>query len=81
MSPELQKYYEDYFDLFSNKGWNQLKEDFKNNALAINSVEAAKDENDLHFRKGQLSVIAHVLNLEAMVEQGYNDAQESEDAA
>jgi hypothetical protein len=30
-------------------------------------VEATKDETDLHFRKGQLVVIASMLNLETQI--------------
>ena len=54
-------------------GWKQLMEDLKSNAMVINSVEAAKDNEDLHFRKGQLSIIANLLNLEAQI-----DATEAE---
>jgi len=77
MTPELEKYYNNYFDLFNNEGWKQLKQDFANNAASINSVESTKDVDDLNFRKGQLSVIAHIINMEALIEQGYEDAQES----
>lgn len=80
MTPELQTYYENYLGLFPTVAWKQLKEDFSNNALAINSVEATKDENDMYFRKGQLSVIAHILNMEALIEQSYEEAKNNEDS-
>lgn len=79
MTPELEQYYNTYFDLFNTDGWKQLKQDFANNAVTINSVEATKDVEDLNFRKGQLSVIAHVLNMEALMEQAHEDAQKSEE--
>jgi len=41
--------------------------------MVINSVEAAKDNEDLYFRKGQLAIIANLLNLEAQI-----DATEAE---
>jgi hypothetical protein len=59
--------------MFGTDGWKQLMEDLKSNAMVINSVEAAKDNEDLHFRKGQLSIIANLLNLEAQI-----DATEAE---
>ena len=62
---EVEEYYNMFFDLFMTDGWKQLMEELKQNALAINSVEATKDLNDLYIRKGQLMVLAHILNLES----------------
>ena len=44
----------------------------------INSVELTKDVEDLHFRKGQLSIIANLLNLEAQLDTA--EQQQIEDA-
>ena len=52
-------------------------EDFNNNAMQINSVEATKDANDMHFRKGQLSVLAHLLNMETIVKTNYEEANKA----
>jgi|TARA_R100000479_G_scaffold80736_1_gene39220 hypothetical protein len=71
---ETQAYYDNYFSLFLTDGWKQLMEDFNNNAMQINSVEATKDANDMHFRKGQLSVLAHLLNMETIVKTNYEEA-------
>ena len=79
---ELELYYRNIRDMFGTEGWKQLMEDLKSNAMVINSVEAAKDNEDLHFRKGQLSIIANLLNLEAQLDtaeqQQLEDAQEEE---
>ena len=56
MKPELETYYNNYFDIFNTEGWKQLLEDFKSNANIINSVEATKDVDDMFFRKGQTIV-------------------------
>lgn len=74
MDQETQTYYDNYFSLFLTDGWKQLMEDFNNNAMQINSVEATKDANDMHFRKGQLSVLAHLLNMETIVKTNYEEA-------
>jgi hypothetical protein len=66
-------------DLFRTEGWKQLLEDLNSNAVLINSVEVTKDLEDLHFRKGQLSVIANILNLEAQIDTA--EQQLIEDAA
>ena len=74
MDQETQQYYDNYFSLFLTDGWKQLIEDFNNNAMQINSVEATKDSDDLYFRKGQLSVLAHLLNMETIVNTNYEEA-------
>ena len=76
MEPELEKYFNVYFDLFNTEGWKQLTEEFRNNGNVINSVESTKDVDDMYFRKGQLNVIAHLVNLEASVEQAHTEAKE-----
>ena len=70
---ELDLYHRNIRDMFGSPGWKQLMEDLKSNAMVINSVEAAKDNEDLYFRKGQLAIIANLLNLEAQI-----DATEAE---
>ena len=74
MDQETQQYYDAYFSLFLTDGWKQLVQDFNNNALQINSIEAAKDANDMFFRKGQLSVLAHLINMETIVTTNYEEA-------
>ena len=74
MDQETQKYYDSYFSLFLTDGWKQLVQDFSNNALQLNSIEAAKDADDMHFRKGQLNVLAHLINMETIVTTNYEEA-------
>jgi len=76
---ETQEYYDNYFSLFITDGWKQLTEDFSNNVLSINSVEAVKDANDMYFRKGQLNVLAHLINMETIVTTNYEEANKTED--
>ena len=82
---DLELYYRNIRDMFATDGWKQLMEDLNSNAMVINSVEAAKDNEDLHFRKGQLAVIANLLNLEAQIdaaeEQAMQEEEEVEEAA
>lgn len=79
MDQETQQYYDAYFSLFITDGWKQLMQDFGNNAIQINSVEAAKDANDMFFRKGQLNVLAHLLNLENIIKTNYDEATKPEE--
>jgi len=79
MDQETQQYYDAYFSLFITDGWKQLMQDFGNNAVQINSVEAAKDADDMFFRKGQLNVLAHLLNLENIIKTNYDEATKPEE--
>jgi hypothetical protein len=76
---ETQQYYDAYFSLFITDGWKQLVEEFTSNAIQINSVEATKDVDDMNFRKGQLNILAHLLNLETIVNTNYEEASEQDD--
>jgi len=77
---ELEKYYEDMLSMFRTNGWTTLKEDLETNAKGIDSVEASKNVEDLFFRKGQLYVIASLLNLEEQVRTAYDNLGAEEDA-
>lgn len=59
--------------MFRTEGWKVLMEELKNNALQINSVEVTKDNDDLNFRKGQLNILAFLLNMESTVEHYMNE--------
>jgi hypothetical protein len=76
---ETQEYYDNYFSLFIEDGWKQLMEDFDSNFTNINSVEATKDPDDMYFRKGQLNVLSHLLNLESIINTNYEEANKTED--
>ena len=73
MDQETQEYYDNYFSLFITDGWKQLIQEFGSNTVQINSVEATKDSNDMYFRKGQLNILAHLLNLETIVRTNYGE--------
>ena len=79
MDQETQQYYDNYFSLFMTDGWKQLVQDFGNNAMQINSVEATKDADDMFFRKGQLNVLAHLINMESIVTNNYDELVKTEE--
>ena len=70
---ELELYYRNFRNMFGSDGWKQLLGDLSYDAVMINSVELTKDGDDLRFRKGQLSVIANLLNLEAQMDTAEQD--------
>ena len=75
---ELEAYYSTYRDLFVTDGWKQLVNDLLQNANVINSVESTKDSEDLYFRKGQLGILAHVINLETQLQAAEEQIEEQE---
>ena len=77
MTKELEDYFNSYFEMFRSTGWKQLKGDLSQNAVNINSVEQTENEQNLYFRKGQLAILATVLNLETQIDNAHNEANEN----
>jgi len=75
LDKELQTYCENYFALFRMDGFQTLLKELRDQVENINSVEYTRDANDLFFRKGQLNVIAYMLNLEQTINRIYEEAQ------
>jgi len=76
MNPELQKYYEDRFDLFSRQGWADLMEDVDNMLIQLNNVSTIVDEKRLQFRKGEISILIWLKTLKGVSEQAYEELNE-----
>jgi hypothetical protein len=76
MTPELQKYYEDRFDLFSRPGWTDLIEDIDAMLTALNNVSTIADEKSLQFRKGEISILTWLVTLKEISERAYEDLNE-----
>ena len=73
VNKEVEVYYNKYFDLFTVDGYKQLIEELKSNAVAINNVDAIKDEKDMYFRKGQLNVLASLINFETTIDNAFKE--------
>ena len=76
MTPELQHYYEDRFDLFSRPGWRDLMEDVDLMLEAMNNVSTIADEKSLQFRKGEISILTWLKTLKGVSERAYEDLNE-----
>ena len=76
MNPELQKYYEDRFDLFSRQGWADLMEDVDTMLIPLNNVSTIADEKSLQFRKGEISILIWLKTLKSVSERAYEDLNE-----
>jgi hypothetical protein len=76
MSPDLQKYYEDRFDLFSQQGWIDLMQDVDKMLESMNNVSTISDEKSLQFRKGEISMLVWLQTLKWVSERAYEDLNE-----
>ena len=79
MTQELETYFNNYFAMFRSEGWKQLISELNGNAGQINSVELTTDNDNLNFRKGQLAILATILNLETQITSGFEHAQEEQE--
>lgn len=73
MTPELQKYYEERFSMFSQQGWVDLMEDVDKMLDSLNNISTIEDGNALQFRKGELSILLWLRNLKQISERAYED--------
>ena len=76
LDPDLQKYYENRFDLFSRQGWTDLMEDVDNMLIPLNNVSTILDEKSLQFRKGEISILIWLKTLKGVSERAYEDLNE-----
>jgi hypothetical protein len=76
MNQELQKYYEDRFDLFSQQGWIDLMQDVDKMLESMNNVSTISDEKSLQFRKGEISMLVWLQTLKWVSERAYEDLNE-----
>lgn len=76
MSPENEKYYENYLDLFLHSGWKQFVEEAQD-LLDAFEIEDIKDEIDLAFVKGQRNSLLNITRFETGIRNAID--MESED--
>ena len=76
MTKELEVYFANYFEMFRSEGWKQLLTDLNQNVAQINSVEQTTDNENLHYRKGQLAILATLFNLETQINNAEKEAKE-----
>lgn len=74
VSPEDEKYYENYFDLFLTDGWKQFIEDLQETANSFD-VRNIPDEATLKYTQGQLMILDRMLNFSNSIRTVYEDLQ------
>ena len=77
MSPEEEKYYEIYLDLFLHPGWKQFVEEAQE-TLDTHIIEDIKSEKELFLLQGQRTALLNIVRFETGIKNAFD--MESEDA-
>jgi len=83
MSPEFtehKKYYEDRFTMLCEQGWKDLMEDVQAMIDARERIGGINTIEELHYAKGELSVMNWLKSLEQVSRDAY-DLLKGEDSA
>jgi hypothetical protein len=81
MNKELQQYYENRFGMMATQGWTDLIEDVELMIKATDTVSGIDTTEQLHFRKGEMSIMNWLKTLRESSSEVYEQLQsESEDA-
>ena len=76
MTPELEKYYTDRFEMMGMDGWKDLIIDIDNMIESLNNISVIPDEKTLQFRKGELSILTWLKTLKEVSERAYEELNE-----
>ena len=77
LSPEEEKYYEIYLDLFLHPGWKQFVEEAQE-TLDTHIIEDIKSEKELFLLQGQRTALLNIVRFETGIKNAFD--MESEDA-
>ena len=81
MKKEIQKYYEDRFAMMATQGWKDLIEDVETMLVATDNLGGISTVEQLHFRKGEVSVMNWIKNLRDASGEVYERLQEEDEDA
>jgi hypothetical protein len=81
MNRELQDYYEERFSMMASKGWKDLIEDVELMLSSTDTIKGVDTEQQLWFRKGEVSIMTWLKNLRESSTEVYEQLQKEEDNA
>ena len=76
MTPELEKYFNNYNELFNHVGFKQLIGELTENAKKLADIQSVKDSEEFFYRKGQVAALDTVINMEATITAARDEAEE-----
>jgi len=75
LEPEVEQYYNTYFELFMQDGWQQFMSDVQQ-AIDTIQILALQDAKELHLAQGQLQVFQRLLTWQDSITNTYEAALE-----
>ena len=79
MNRELQDYYENRFSMMATQGWADLLEDLELMISSTDTLGGIETEQQLHFRKGEMSIMNWIKTLRESSTEVYEQLQQDED--
>jgi len=79
MKKELQEYYENRFTMMATQGWLDLLEDLEIMIEATNTLSGVDTEQQLYFKKGEMSILNWIKNLRDASSEVYEQLQEEDE--
>ena len=79
MQKELQDYYENRFSMMATQGWVDLLEDLEIMITATNTLSGVDTEQQLYFKKGEVSILNWIKNLRDASAEVYDQLQQEEE--
>lgn len=79
MQKELQDYYENRFSMMATQGWQDLLEDLEIMIKATDTLAGIDSEQQLYFKKGEMSILNWIKNLRDASAEVYDQLQAEED--
>lgn len=75
MDKDVEEYYENYTELFATKGWKQLVDELEEEAESLDTITTVSEIDELHYRRGKLSVLTRVLNLKDILDAAFEEVK------
>ena len=75
---ETEAYFRSLNEMVRSEGWKNFLNEINATAIQANQVEQTKDANDLFFRKGQLNILAGILNFETQIANAQEEFESNE---
>jgi hypothetical protein len=75
MQKELQDYYENRFSMMATPGWQDLLEDVEIMIKATDTLAGIDSEQQLQFKKGEMSILNWIKNLRDASAEVYDQLQ------
>jgi len=79
LEKDLDKYYEDRFDMMATPGWKDLMEDVDKIAIQYNNLFEVTSIEELNFKKGQIDILLWLFNLKDTSERAWEELNAEKD--